>query len=140
VRDWLYVEDHCSALLTILERGTVGEKYNVGGSNERTNLELVDLLCAELESVRPAAQNPALQAAGIAHYTALKHFVTDRPGHDRRYAIDSTKLQRELRWQPECDLQRGLARTVRWYLDHLGWCHAVQEGSYRRERLGAQSA
>ncbi len=139
VRDWLYVEDHCRALMTILERGVPGEKYNVGGSNERTNLELVDLLCDELEALRPARENVALRAAGVPAYAALKRFVADRPGHDRRYAIDSSKLQRELGWRPAYDLPRGLARTVRWYLEHLDWCHAVQEGSYRRERLGLHS-
>jgi len=136
VRDWLYVEDHCAALLTILERGHVGEKYNVGGSAERTNLELVDRLCAELERQRPAAANPALQARGVARYADLKHFVADRPGHDRRYAIDASKLRRELGWTPAHDLEGGLAATVRWYLGNGDWCEAVQSGSYRRERLG----
>jgi dTDP-glucose 4,6-dehydratase len=136
VRDWLYVEDHCAALLLILERGRPGEKYNVGGSAERTNLELVDTLLAALERHLPASANENLRERGIASYAQLKQFVTDRPGHDRRYAIDARKLLQELGWRPDHDLAQGLDRTVRWYLEHADWCEAVQAGGYRRERLG----
>jgi dTDP-glucose 4,6-dehydratase len=136
VRDWLYVEDHCEGILTVLERGRPGERYNIGGGNERTNLEVVDALCAALEGERPAAENPALAGKGPEGYAALKTFVPDRPGHDRRYAIDASKLRAELGWEPRHDLEAGMARTVRWYLENRDWCEAVQSGSYRRERLG----
>jgi len=134
VRDWLYVEDHCEGILLALERGQPGEKYNIGGGNERTNLEIVDALCAELERQLPARANGAL--AGVAGYAALKTFVPDRPGHDRRYAIDASRIRRELGWRPAHDLASGLAATVRWYLAHRDWCQAVQAGRYARERLG----
>jgi dTDP-glucose 4,6-dehydratase len=134
VRDWLYVEDHCEGILLALERGRPGEKYNVGGGNERTNLEMVDLVCAELERQLPARRNPAL--AGAGSYAALKTFVPDRPGHDRRYAIDASRIRSELGWRPSHDLASGLAETVRWYLAHRAWCETVQAGQYARERLG----
>ena len=136
VRDWLFVEDHCDGILLVLQRGRVGEKYNIGGHNERTNLQLVDRLCAVLEELLPAAQNPALVAKGVQRYEVLKSFVTDRPGHDRRYAIDATKIRQEIGWQPRHDFDAGIRRTVRWYLDHRDWCTAVTAGRYQRERLG----
>jgi dTDP-glucose 4,6-dehydratase len=136
VRDWLYVEDHCEGILLALEHGRIGEKYNIGGGNERTNLEIVDRLCDALEDLLPAKENPALRAQGIASYTALKQFVADRPGHDRRYAIDATKIRKELGWRARHDFESGLARTVRWYLENREWCEAVQAGRYGRERLG----
>ena len=137
VRDWIYVEDHNQAVLSVLAGGTPGETYNVGGRSERTNLEIVDRLCAELERAHPAASNPALQAAGVARYADLKTFVKDRPGHDRRYAIDDAKIGRALGFSPRTSLDDGLAKTVAWYLANRAWCEAVQSGSYRRERLGA---
>jgi dTDP-glucose 4,6-dehydratase len=136
VRDWIYVEDHCAGVLRVLESGRPGERYNLGGTSERTNLQIVDALCAELERVLPSAANPALARAGVSAYAGLKTFVEDRPGHDRRYAIDASKARRELGWRPAYDLERGLSATVRWYLDHRDWCDAVQSGSYQRERLG----
>ncbi|HVF61073.1 MAG TPA: dTDP-glucose 4,6-dehydratase [Thermoanaerobaculia bacterium] len=139
VRDWLYVEDHCRGLLAVLDKGRPGEKYNLGGRSEKTNLEIVDLLCDALERERPAAANPALAARGVGSYRDLKTFVPDRPGHDRRYAIDDTKVRRELGWAPRHDLAAGLAETVRWYLANRGWCEAVQT-DYRRERLGLLQA
>jgi dTDP-glucose 4,6-dehydratase len=139
VRDWLYVEDHCRGLLAVLERGRPGEKYNLGGRSEKTNLEIVDLLCDALERERPAAGNPALAGRDVASYRALKTHVPDRPGHDRRYAIDDRKARGELGWEPRHDLAAGLARTVRWYLDNRPWCETVQDG-YRRERLGLAPA
>jgi dTDP-glucose 4,6-dehydratase len=136
VRDWLYVEDHCAGILLALQRGRPGEKYNIGGGNERTNLEIVDTLCQWLEESLPAASNPALQARGVSSYDALKRFVTDRPGHDRRYAIDAGKIEQELGWRAAHDLSSGLEAAVRWYLENRAWCEAVQSDSYERERLG----
>jgi len=136
VRDWLYVEDHCRAILRVLEAGRPGESYNVGGRSERTNLQVVDALCALLDELRPAAANPAMRGAGHEGYAELKTFVADRPGHDRRYAIDDGKLRRELGFAPRHDFEGGLRRTVAWYLANLAWCEHVQTGSYRRERLG----
>lgn len=136
IRDWLYVTDHCDAILAVLDKGVVGEKYNVGGNSERTNLQVVDALCAALEAARPAASNPALQAKGFKAYADLKTFVKDRPGHDRRYAIDATKIQSELGFQPQHAFEAGLRLTVRWYLDHAEWTSAVTKGKYDRERLG----
>jgi dTDP-glucose 4,6-dehydratase len=140
VRDWLHVEDHCDAILRVLQHGRPGEKYHVGGNSERTNLQVVDALCDALEAVLPAAENPALAAQGLTSYAALKAFVDDRPGHDRRYAIDAAKIRRELGWQPRHDFEDGLHDTVRWYLEHSDWCAAVQAGTYDRERLGLAGA
>jgi dTDP-glucose 4,6-dehydratase len=134
IRDWLHVEDHCDGLLLVLEKGRPGEKYNVGGGNERTNLQVIDRLCETLERLRPAVGNAAL--AGKDGYGALRTFVPDRPGHDRRYAIDATKIRRELGWQPRHTFEQGLAETVAWYLDHRDWCAEIQTGRYNRQRLG----
>lgn len=139
VRDWLHVRDHCEGILLTLQRGRPGEKYNIGGGNERTNLQLIDALCECLEAALPAADNPALERARVAEYRELKQFVTDRPGHDRRYAINADKIRNELGWRPSLDLDAGLAATVQWYLDNRDWCEAVQSGNYRRERLGTTS-
>jgi dTDP-glucose 4,6-dehydratase len=136
VRDWLYVEDHCEGILLVLRKGAPGGKYNIGGGNERTNLQVVDALCAALEAELPSVKNPALAARGLASYAGLKTFVADRPGHDRRYAIDASKIRRELGWGPRHAFEDGLRDTVRWYLANRPWCAAVQSGSYRRERLG----
>jgi dTDP-glucose 4,6-dehydratase len=134
VRDWLYVEDHCAGIAQVLAKGRVGEKYNIGGGNERTNLQLVDALCSLLDALRPAASNRAL--AGKGSYAELKTFVADRPGHDRRYAIDATRIRCELGWTPRHDLESGLAATVRWYLANADWCAAIQKERYQRQRLG----
>ena len=134
VRDWLHVEDHCAGLLLALEKGRPGEKYNVGGHNEHTNAEIVDVLCDALEALRPAAANPALK--GKAGYRALKTFVPDRPGHDRRYAIDATKIATELGWKATHAFSEGLRETARWYLENREWCEEVQRGQYDRQRLG----
>jgi dTDP-glucose 4,6-dehydratase len=133
VRDWIYVEDHCRGVLAALRQGRPGEKYNLGGRSERTNLQIVDAICDLLEQERPAAANPAL---GGKAYRDLKTFVADRPGHDRRYAIDDSKARAELGWAPRHDFTTGLAATVRWYLENRSWCAAVQAGKYGRERLG----
>jgi dTDP-glucose 4,6-dehydratase len=140
VRDWLHVADHCEGIWLALERGRPGEKYNIGGGNERTNLELVDLLCGLLEERRPARDNATLRGKGIAAYTTLKTFVSDRPGHDRRYAIDARKIRSELGWAPRHDLASGLAQTVGWYLENGDWCRAIQRERYQRQRLGLGAA
>ncbi len=140
VRDWLYVDDHCAGILLALEGGRPGERYNIGGGNERTNLEIVDRLCAALEAAWPARDNPALAGRGIGSYAALKTFVADRPGHDRRYAIDAAKIRAELGWAPAHDFGAGIAKTVAWYLGHREWCESVQSGRYARERLGLAEA
>ena len=136
VRDWIYVEDHCAGILRVLEAGKPGERYNVGANEERTNLALVEAICDRLELAAPAARNPRLAAAGVARYAELLRLVPDRPGHDRRYAIDAGRIRGELGWRPAHDLEAGLDATVRWYLEHRDWCESVQAGSYRRERLG----
>jgi dTDP-glucose 4,6-dehydratase len=134
VRDWLHVDDHCAGILLVLREGRAGERYNIGGGNERTNVQVVDAICDALDRSWPAASNPAL--ANRSSYRDLKTFVADRPGHDRRYAINASKIRRELGWSPKHRFEEGLAATVRWYLDHRDWCAAVQEGRYSRERLG----
>lgn len=130
VRDWLYVEDHARGLYRVLTRGRVGEVYTIGGLNEKTNLEVVNALCALLDERRP------VRAHGIRHYAELITYVQDRPGHDRRYAIDASKIERELGWVPNETFESGLAKTVQWYLNEVDWCRSVQARSYRRERLG----
>ena len=136
VRDWLHVEDHCTALLLVLQRGMPGARYNVGANDERTNLEVVDGICAVLEAIQPAAANPALAARGVCRYSDLRTFVADRPGHDRRYAVDAARLTTELGWRPGYRFEGGLRATVGWYLEHRGWCDTVLAGKYGRERLG----
>jgi dTDP-glucose 4,6-dehydratase len=136
IRDWLFVEDHCAGLLLALQNGRPGERYNIGGGNERTNLQIVDSLCREIEEILPAAENPALKEQGKKSYLDLKTFVPDRPGHDHRYAVEAGKIRAELGWRPRYDLQTGLAMTVRWYFENRAWCRTVLEGKYRRERLG----
>ena len=136
VRDWIYVEDHCEGVLEVLERGRPGEKYNLGGSSERTNLQVIDRLCEVLEKELPAAENPRLRDRGLSSYRELRQFVPDRPGHDRRYAIDSAKVRRELGWTPRHDFETGLAETVRWYLANRDWCEAVEAGQSARDRRG----
>jgi dTDP-glucose 4,6-dehydratase len=134
VRDWLHVDDHCAGILLVLEKGRAGERYNVGGGNERTNAEIVDRICDALDELRPPASHPALRAR--SSYRELKTYVADRPGHDRRYAIDATKIRRELDWSPRQRFEDGLTATVRWYLEHREWCEGVQAGRYERQRLG----
>jgi dTDP-glucose 4,6-dehydratase len=137
VRDWLHVEDHCAGLLLVLKKGRSGDKYNVGGGNERTNLQIVDDVCDALEELRPAESNAALRhMAKPISYRALKTYVPDRPGHDRRYAIDASKIHRDLGWGPRHSLSAGLRQTVQWYLEHRDWCDRVQAGRYDRQRLG----
>lgn len=129
VRDWLYVKDHCSAIRRVLEAGRLGETYNVGGWNEKPNLEVVHTLCAMLDELSPRADG--------ASYASQITFVADRPGHDRRYAIDASKLERELGWKPAETFETGIRKTVRWYLDNPQWVHNVTSGAYR-EWVGRQ--
>jgi dTDP-glucose 4,6-dehydratase len=135
VRDWLHVSDHCSGLWTVLQRGTPGEQYNIGATNEQTNLAIVDQVCELLEELHPPPANPALRAAGVDHYRELKQFVPDRPGHDLRYAVNASKLGRELAWTPRYSFQSGLRATVSWYIEHHHWFQANRPG-YDRRRLG----
>ncbi len=131
VRDWLYVEDHARALYTALTRGQPGETYNIGGHNEQRNIDVVHALCDLLEELAPERK-----AKGLESYRNLITHVTDRPGHDHRYAIDSGKIGRELDWRPQETFSSGLRKTVRWYLDNESWWQRVLNGAYRLERLG----
>lgn len=126
IRDWLYVEDHARALYKVVTEGKVGETYNIGGHNEKQNLEVVQTICSILDSLVPKATPYAEQIT----------YVTDRPGHDRRYAIDASKMSAELDWQPQETFETGLRKTVEWYLANQEWCKHVQDGTYQRERLG----
>jgi dTDP-glucose 4,6-dehydratase len=123
VRDWLYVKDHCSAIRRVLEAGQLGETYNVGGWNEKPNIEIVNTVCALLDELRPKAD--------ATSYKSQITYVTDRPGHDRRYAIDAGKIERELGWRPTETFETGIRKTVHWYLDNPSWVENVQNGSYR---------
>jgi len=126
IRDWLYVEDHARALYKVVTEGKPGETYNIGGHNEKQNIGVVRTLCDILQELRPQQTS----------YRDLITTVKDRPGHDRRYAIDASKIQKELGWVPEETFETGIRKTVQWYLDNLAWCQRVQDGSYQRERLG----
>jgi dTDP-glucose 4,6-dehydratase len=124
VRDWLYVDDHCEAIRVVLEKGRVGEVYNIGGNCEKSNLEIVKTLCGILDEARPDSP--------YAPHESLIKFVKDRPGHDRRYAIDFSKIQNELGWFPKETLETGLQKTVQWYLENPEWVRSVQTGEYRK--------
>lgn len=128
VRDWLYVEDHCSALYTVISKGTVGETYNIGGNNEQRNIDLVHTICALLDELFPREDG--------TNCKDLITFVTDRPGHDLRYAIDASKIRNELGWHPKQTHETGLKETVKWYLDNLQWTHQILSGDYQLQRLG----
>jgi dTDP-glucose 4,6-dehydratase len=126
IRDWLYVEDHARALYKVVTKGKVGETYNIGGHNEKQNIQVVNTICAILDTLVPKDTPYAEQIT----------YVTDRPGHDRRYAIDANKMSNELHWEPEETFETGLRKTIEWYLTNQTWCQHVQDGSYQRERLG----
>ena len=128
IRDWLFVEDHARALYTVVTQGQVGQTYNIGGHNEKRNIEVVRSICALLDELQPRQD-------GQSYATQITH-VQDRPGHDMRYAIDASKIERELGWQPQENFESGLRKTVAWYLANQDWCRRVQDGSYQRERLG----
>ena len=130
IRDWLHVEDHARALYKVVTEGQVGQTYNIGGHNEKTNLEVVHTLCALLDEARPDHPKE------ISSYKDLITYVADRPGHDQRYAIDASKIQKDLGWVPLETFETGLRKTVEWYLDNVTWCKHVQDGSYQRQRLG----
>jgi dTDP-glucose 4,6-dehydratase len=124
IRDWLYVADHCASIRAVLARGRVGETYNIGGNSEKSNLEVVRTVCAVLDELHPDSP--------VIPHASLITFVKDRPGHDRRYAIDASKIQRELAWEPQQSFAAGIRETVKWYLDHLDWVEQVQSGEYRK--------
>lgn len=132
IRDWLYVEDHARALLTVMADGAVGRTYNIGGNNEQRNIDLVRMICGLLDELRP----PRANALDIDSYADLITFVTDRPGHDMRYAIDATRIQNELGWAPREDFTSGFRKTVQWYLDNAAWWETILSGQYRLQRQG----
>ena len=136
VRDWLYVEDHAKALVTVLDRGAVGETYNVGGSNERTNLQVVEAICAALDRLQPGRRTEL----SLTSFRDLISFVQDRPGHDKRYAIDATKLKTQLGWRPEENFDTGIVKTVQWYLDNAWWWKPIRDKKYAGQRLGTTPA
>ncbi|MCR9093674.1 MAG: dTDP-glucose 4,6-dehydratase [bacterium] len=136
VRDWIFVTDHCEGIVRALEDGTPGEQYAFGGNSERSNLQVVDALCDAIEHLRPAAANEAMKRQGLDDYRELKSFVEDRPGHDRRYAIDASKSLRELGWRPGHTFEEAIAETVAWYLDNEAWRLAIQEEGDARARQG----
>ena len=131
IRDWLYVEDHARALYKVVTEGAVGETYNIGGHNEKQNIEVVKTICKILDELKPQINNQS--------YETLISFVKDRPGHDLRYAIDASKIAQDLAWKPEETFDTGIRKTVEWYLNNLEWCRRVQDGSYQRERLGVSA-
>lgn len=148
IRDWLYVTDHAEALYTVVTKGRVGETYNIGGNNERQNIELVHTLCSLMDELAPermtfkssATQQDSSSVSGNAEsrsFQDLITFVTDRPGHDMRYAIDSTKIRDELGWGPKEDFKSGFRKTVQWYLDNETWWQDILSGQYKLKRLGA---
>lgn len=132
IRDWLFVEDHASALYKVLTEGTVGETYNIGGHNEKTNIEVVRAICSLLEELVPT------KPQGVSNYQDLITYVADRPGHDVRYAIDATKIEKDLGWSPNETFESGVRKTVEWYLDNQEWCNRVLDGSYCLDRLGIE--
>ena len=132
VRDWLFVEDHCRAIWHVIRHGDPGQMYNIGGNSEKTNLEVVDTLCALLDELLPESKHRP--------HAQLKKFVADRPGHDWRYAIDASKIRERLGWQPQETFETGMRRTVQWYLEHRDWCEQVKQGSYEGQRLGLEPA
>jgi len=131
IRDWLYVEDHADALYTVILKGKPGETYNIGGYNERKNIDIVELLCELLDELKPREDRKS--------YREQITFVTDRPGHDLRYAIDATKIKRDLGWTPKQDHSSGFRKTVEWYLDNIAWTRQILDGTYQLERLGQNS-
>jgi len=133
IRDWLFVEDHVRALYQVACRGAVGETYNIGGNNEKTNLQVVEAICLLLEELAPE------KPEGLNQYLDLITFVKDRPGHDQRYAIDASKVAKELNWRPAETFETGIRKTVQWYLSHSSWCDEVQRDNYQRSRLGLAS-
>ena len=153
IRDWLYVEDHARALYLVATKGIIGETYNIGGHNEMANIDVVKTICNLLEELAPPTSRHSCERTSSStsigdlnldtnhpiHYEDLITFVKDRPGHDLRYAIDATKIEKQLGWKPQETFESGIRKTVQWYLDNQAWCKHVQDGSYRRQRLGVRS-
>ena len=140
IRDWLYVEDHARALYKVVTEGKVGETYNIGGHNEKRNIDVVETICDLLQEMAPPGTYPHMAfepVKPIQHYRELITFVSDRPGHDKRYAIDASKIKRELGWVPEETFESGIRKTVRWYLDNPQWWQRVLSGEYKLDRIGA---
>ena len=128
VRDWLFVDDHCEAILTVIRKAEIGETYNIGGNNEMTNIDIVKIICGILDEMEPSTK--------LGSYQELITYVTDRPGHDLRYAIDASRLAQELNWSPSETFETGIRKTVNWYLENRQWWQRIQDNSYRQERLG----
>lgn len=136
IRDWLFVEDHCTGILAALEKGALGETYCIGGRSEMENIQIVKRICALLDELAPVSQNESAQKAGIEKYEDLITYVKDRPGHDRRYAINCERSEKECGWVPDETFDSGIRKTVQWYLDNQAWCRDIAEKKYSRERLG----
>ena len=136
IRDWLFVEDHCTGILAALEKGALGETYCIGGRSEMHNIQIVQRICALLDEFRPISENAHLRDKGIERYEALITYVKDRPGHDRRYAINCDRIQAECGWEPSETFDSGIRKTIEWYLDNQEWCRHIAKGTYSRERLG----
>ena len=128
IRDWLYVEDHCGAIMTVLKDGIPGETYNIGGRTEMSNLKIVEYICDSLNEMYPSQSGKS--------YRELITFVTDRPGHDFRYSIDASKIEKELNWMPDESFETGIRKTIEWYLEHQDWWQNIQKKIYEQERLG----
>jgi dTDP-glucose 4,6-dehydratase len=137
IRDWLYVEDHARALYKVVTEGVIGETYNIGGHNEKQNIDVVKTICNILDELLPITKKTEIDSGTVVTYKEQITFVKDRPGHDVRYAIDASKIERELGWKPKESFETGIRKTVEWYLNNESWWQRVQDGSYQRERLGA---
>ena len=132
VRDWLYVTDHCDAIYTVLKNGQIGETYNIGGHNEIKNIDIVNTICSTLDELKPRSNGGS--------YSELITYVTDRPGHDFRYAIDASKINKDLGWSPKETFETGIRKTIQWYLDNEQWWRNIQGGTYNQERLGSKKS
>jgi dTDP-glucose 4,6-dehydratase len=136
IRDWLFVEDHCTGILSALRNGQLGETYCIGGRSEMENIQIVRRICTLLDELRPIAQNERLKGSGHSHYEDLITYVTDRPGHDRRYAINCDRIEADCGWTPAETFESGIRKTVEWYLENPDWSSEIAEKKYARERLG----
>jgi len=128
IRDWLFVEDHCDAIITVLNKGNIGETYNIGGNNEIKNIEIVNQICSTLDKINPRSNGEK--------YSKLISYVQDRPGHDFRYAIDASKIKKDLGWEPKETFESGILKTINWYINNESWWRKIQKGTYSQERLG----
>ncbi len=138
IRDWLYVEDHARALYLVATKGSIGETYNIGGHNEMANIDVVKIICSLLEELAPPKSRHSRKSGNLVEYKNLITFVADRPGHDKRYAIDASKIEQELGWKPQETFDSGIRKTVEWYLNNNSWWSRILDGSYSRERLGVK--